>query len=68
MRRKSLVALFIVALVATNVFLSIQLYCANRQIAMLTVERDQYLVAAKSLQAVLIRADPDLSIISGEPE
>jgi len=53
MKRKSLVVLFITALIATNVFLSIRLYSANRQIAVLTVESEKFRQAAASLQAAL---------------
>lgn len=67
MKRKGLVGFFIVALIAANVFLSIQLYSANRQIAVLTVEREKYMMAAASLSEALSSIE-NINILSREEE
>ena len=53
MKRKGLVVLFGVALIATNVYLSVQLYSANQQIIELTRDREKFMKVAESLATAL---------------
>lgn len=66
MKIKGLVVFLLVVLIATNGYLSVQLYHANQQIAELTRERDKFMKAAESLAEAMGILEMDRFIPPGK--